>query len=71
MFFLHAKELYFGETANLTEMTLADSSGMSVEVDRAKWTLEEYYKDNNLKHWGRNRGGRGGFSPPKFKVGGA
>ena len=47
--FLRAKELYFGETANLTEMTLADSSGMLVEVDRAKWTLEEYYKDNDLK----------------------
>ena len=46
---MRAKELYFGETANLTEMTLADSSGVSVEVDRAKWTLEEYYKDNDLK----------------------
>ena len=47
--FIRAKELYFGDKANLKKMNLADSSGMIANVDPCDWYLEEYYKDNDYK----------------------
>lgn len=45
-----ARELYFGESANLAKMNIADSAGMIIRVDnKLSWILEEYYKGNDYK----------------------
>lgn len=44
-----AKTLYFGEDADESKMNLADSSGIMIQVDKASWNLDQYYKDNNYQ----------------------
>uniref|UniRef100_A0A1X7TZT8 Uncharacterized protein n=1 Tax=Amphimedon queenslandica TaxID=400682 RepID=A0A1X7TZT8_AMPQE len=44
-----AKTLYFGKDANESKMNLADSSGILIQVDKATWNLDQYYKDNNYQ----------------------
>ena len=42
-------ELYFVNGANPSRMELADSSGLSIHVNKSEWKLYSYYKDNNYQ----------------------
>ena len=44
-----ANELYFGNGADPSRMELADSSGLSIHVNKSEWKLDSYYKNNNYQ----------------------
>ena len=53
-------------------LDIFESSNISESGEAMPTKIDVHACDiNPYKQWGRNRGGRGGFSPPKLKIGGA
>lgn len=44
-----ANELYFGNGTDPSIMEVADSSGLSILVNKSEWKLDSYYKNNNYQ----------------------